>query len=147
MVARNGGEALRQTVTNDHTDADRVDKLFHFGRHISSRRGKDVGVFQANLLAHETQNGLVDKLIFKFQGQRNTLSATQIFDVSLPSYAQCVLENLALNGIGLVNSRLDGNIYLLPKARNGTHTRWMRLAHALLYLVRIGVDDELCALR
>ena len=44
MVARHGGEALGETVANDHVDSDRMHEALHLLRHRGSRRGEYVGM-------------------------------------------------------------------------------------------------------
>ena len=58
-----------------------------------------------------------------------------------------MIEKLALDSIRLIHLRLNCYEHLLPETRNSTHTRWMCLAHALLYLLRISVYNQLSAFR
>ena len=72
---------------------------------------------------------------------------TQIVDIMLFAYGQSMQEQLALHRAGIVHSFLHPGVNLLPKSWNRRHTRGMCLAHRLLNLSRIGIDDELCTLR
>ena len=63
------------------------------------------------------------------------------------SYGKSSVEQFALHGIGLLDLLLHADIHLLPEAGNGTHTSRMHLLERLLYLLRIGVDDDLRTFR
>ena len=147
MVARHGGQTLRESVAHNHVDAHGVDKLFHLGRHVGSGRGEDVGIFQSYLLSHHAQDGLVDHLVFQFQCQRHALAPTKILDVAPPTDVQGTAEDSLLQRAGSLDALFHGHIHLLPKAGHSRHTRGVGLPHRLLYLLGIGVDDEPGTLR
>ena len=120
-----------------------MDELLHLGRHIGSGGGEDVGRFQADLLPYQAEHGAVVELILHFHMEGHALSAPTIVHIALATHRYGVPHQLPLHGGGLVHALLHGGIDLLPEARDGRHARGMGLAHALLYLLRVGIDNQL----
>ena len=146
MVAGHGGKTLRQTIAHHHTDAYGVDERLYLGAYIGACRREDVRVLQSKLLAHQAQHGLVHHLVMQFQGERHPLTVGQILHVALVAYGQGMTEKLLLHRAGVVHLGLHGDVYLFPESGHAAHTRGVHLAHAVLYLMWIGVDEEVCAL-
>ena len=80
------------------------------------------------------------------QAQRRTLAFREIVDIMPLAYAQRMLEEFTLGGIGLLYLFLNAHVHLFPKTGDRRHTRRVRLFHRLLYLLRIGVDNQSCSL-
>ena len=57
-------------------------------------------------------------------------------------YLQGMLEELALDGRAGLDLLLHAHVDLLPEAGHSRHAGGMRLAHGLLHLQGIGIDDE-----
>ena len=115
----------------------------HFRTYIRTSRREDIRIIQAQLLAYDAQNGLVDNLILQLQSQRRALAVGYILDIALLTHCQSMVEELLLDRTGIIHLSLHCDIHLLPETRHTTHTGRMHLSHTLLNLLRIGVDDEL----
>ena len=61
--------------------------------------------------------------------------------------SQGMLEELTLDGTGMLDLVHHPHIHLLPEAGDTRHTGGMRLTHRLLHLLRMGVDDHRRAFR
>ena len=146
MHARYRGKTLGQAIAYDHADTDRENKLLDFRTHIGTCCGEYIRMFQAQLLTHHAQDGLVDNLIFQLECQRRTLAIGNILYVALATYGKGMIEKFLLYRTRLIHLGLYGYIHLLPEAGHAAHTGRMYLAHALLNLVRISVDNQLCSL-
>ena len=146
MHARYRGKTLGQAIAYDHADTDRENKLLDFRTHIGTCCGEYIRMFQAQLLTHHAQDGLVDNLIFQLECQRRTLAIGNILYIALATYGKSMIEKFLLYRTSLIHLGLYGNIHLLPEAGHAAHTGRMYLAHALLNLVRISVDKQLCSL-
>ena len=118
MVARNSSQTLCQTVAHDHVDADGMDEIFHFGRHVRACRWEDIGMFQSHHLAHEAEHRLVEHLIFQRQMQGRTLAVADIVHIIFLTDAQGMIEKFLLPCARAVHLVLDGLIDLFPKARH-----------------------------
>ena len=57
-----------------------------------------------------------------------------------------MVKQLTLHACGAVHLVHNGLIDLLPESWHRAHAGGVHLAHVLLYVVRIGVDDEVAAL-
>ncbi len=106
-----------------------------------------MGVFKAELLAHKAENGAVEGFVFECEPDGRTFSPTEVFDVVLATDGQRVAEKLLLHRRRTFDFLLHALIDLFPESRYGRHTRRVRLAHRLLNLLRIGVQNELSAHR
>ena len=146
MVARHGGKALGESIAHHHPNADGVDELLDLGRHIGAGGGEEVGILKAELLAHEAQHGAVQRLILQCKGEWRTLAATEILYVVLLTNGKGVAEEFPTGTRCIINLLLHAHEDLLPEAWHAGHTGGMRLAHGLLDFLRVGVQDELCAL-
>lgn len=74
MVARHGCEALGESIAYYHLQSYGVDEFFNLWRDIGSGSGEDVGIGETQLLAHETQHGVVEHLVLQLKWQRHTLA-------------------------------------------------------------------------
>ena len=75
------------------------------------------------------------------------LSAAQIINIVSSTNSQSMLKQAPLQWRCSLHAFFYARIHLLPEPRNRRHARGMRLPHRVLYLVRIGVDDDVCTLR
>ena len=142
MVAGDGGKTLGQSVANDHVESDAVYERLHFWRYHSTRRWEDVGIVQAQLLAHHGEDGILHHIIFESQRQRRVLSTRLTFYIVLVADIDGRLYHHLLCYRSLVYLSEYGSVDLLPEARHGTHARGACLLHRLQHLVRIGIDDN-----
>ena len=124
-----------------------MDKLLHLRRNIGACRGEDIGILQPDLLAHETQHGLVHQVVFHVEPHRRALTPSKIFHIALASNLERIVEDAALQGRGIVHAVFHSLVNFLPEAGHGAHACGMGLAHALLDFLGIGIDDELCTFR
>ena len=102
-------------------------------------------VLQTELLSYQAEHGAVVHLVLQLQMDRHALSASKVVHVALSSHGHGSLHQLALHGRRTLHASLDSRIDLLPESRHRRHTCRMGLAHTFLDLLRIGVDDQLCA--
>ena len=146
MVARHRGKALRQAIAHDHAYAYAVHKLLHVGRDVSSSRREYIGMLKAYLRPDKAQHGLVGDGILKAERQRRTLALGEIVYIIFLADVPSLIEHLLLHAARAVNLRPYSLVDLLPETRHARHARGMGLAHRLLNLVRVGVDNESAAL-
>ena len=99
------------------------------------------------LLAHEGKHGAVINLVFGSEGKRRATAAGQTVYIVLVTHMEGTVEKTLLQDAGIVHTVFDSDVDLLPEARNRRHTRGVGLAHSLLYLLGIGVDNQLGANR
>ena len=104
-----------------------------------------MGVLQAQFLAHQREDGLVEHLILEVQGHRGLLALRQILDVMATANGNGMLKELTLHGTARLYLLLHTHVDLLPEPGHRRHTRGVLLLHGLLHLQRIGVDNESCA--
>ena len=142
MHTRYRSKTLGQAIAYDHANSDREDKLLHLRAHIGTCCGEYIRMFQAQLLTHHAQDGLVDNLIFQLECQRRSLSIGNILYIALASYGKGMIEEFLLYRASLIHLGLYGYIHLLPEAGHTTHTSRMNLPHAFLYLMRVSVDEK-----
>ena len=146
MIARHCGQTLGKAIAYDHIQPDGMHEFFDFGRHGSTGGREYIGLFESELFTDNAQNRPVQHLILKHQRQRRTLSFTQIVYIMPLSNGQSMVEKFLLNAAGTVHSVFYSNINLLPEARYTRHTCRVCFPHRLLYLLWIGIHDELCTL-
>ena len=72
MVARDGGQTLRQTIAHNHIYTDGMDKFLHFGVHCRTSCGEEMGILKPQFLTHQREDGPVEHLILEMEGQRWT---------------------------------------------------------------------------
>ena len=101
-----------------------------------------MGVLQSELFLNEAEQRLLVHLVLHVQRQGRPLATAQILDVVLTAHSECLLEELALHGVGIVDLLFHAHEHLLPETGHRTHTCGMGLAHTLLHFFRIGVDNE-----
>ena len=101
-----------------------------------------MGILQTQFLADQREDGAVDHLILQMQGYRGLLAAAEVFDVMLTTNGQRMAEQLTLNGTGVVDLIHDTHIHLLPETGYSRHTSGMGLAHRLLHVLRMRVDNH-----
>ena len=101
-----------------------------------------MGILESQLLAYQREDGTVQHLIFKMQGHRGLLATTEVFDVMLATYCQCMIEQLTLHSTGMFYLIHHTHIDLFPEAGHCRHTGGMRLTHGLLHLLRMGINNH-----
>ena len=143
MIARYGSKTLCQAITHHHIDTDGMYEFLHLRTYVSACRREDIRIIQAQLLAHDAQDSLVDNLIFQLQSQRRTLTVGDIINVTLLSHSQSMIEKFLLDRTSIIHLSLYCDIHLLPETRHTAHTGRAHLAHTILNLLWIGIDDEL----
>ena len=146
VVCRHCGKAFSQAVAHYHADADGMDEFLYLGRHGGSCRREYVGTVKPQLVAHYLEQRAVHQRILHPELQRRPLSAAQVFYVVLPAYRPGPSQQLLLRRRGAVDAVSHLGVDLLPEPRDGAHARRMRLAHGLLYFLRVGVDYYLGSL-
>ena len=142
-VARHRSQTLREAVARYHPDTHREHKLLYLGRHCRSCCGEDIGMVEAYLLTHHAQDGTVYQLILQGQGQRGALAADQAVYIVAFAHGQRMGKEALFHRTRPFYLVFHGHIHLFPETGNRRHTRGMGLTHRLLYLLRIGIDDEL----
>ena len=76
---------------------------------------------------------------------RRFLALAEIFDVMTTAHAECMLEQLALHSTRVLYLVHHTHIDLLPETGNGRHTGRMGIAHGLLHLLRMRIDNHTCS--
>ena len=105
-------------------------------------RGEEMGILQAQLLAYQREDGLVEQLVLQMQRQGRLLAGGQVFYVMTAAYLLRMAEQLTLHATAGLDLLLHTLIYLLPETGYTRHTSGMLLAHRLLNLLRIGVHNQ-----
>ena len=111
-----------------------MDELFDMGRHGGSGGGEEVGVLKAQFLAYQREHGAVQHLVFQVERHRGLLACAEILDIVLAAHGEGVLEELTLDGVGVVYLVHHAHVHLLPEAGYGRHAGGVSLAHGLLHL-------------
>ena len=62
-VARNCSRRFRESVTHKHVQTSRMHEGFYFRGNSRTRRGEEVGIFQAQCLAEQVNDGVVVELV------------------------------------------------------------------------------------
>ena len=104
-----------------------------------------MGILQTQFFTHQRENGTVQHLIFQVQRYGWLLATAEVVDVMTATYRQGVLEQAALHGTGMLYLVHDTHINLLPETGYGRHTGGMCLAHRLLHLLWMRVDNHPCS--
>ena len=128
-VATNGGKTLCKSIAHYHINAYRMDEALYCWRNGSSGCREDMCVLQSYLLAHQTQNHLVEELILHGQQRRRTLAAALAVDVVAAAYLKCMTEEALLGNARTVYLVKHCLINLLPESWHARHTCRMCLAH------------------
>ena len=144
-VVRHCGQTLRQAIAHHHVDTDGVDELLDLGRHRSTGSREEMSPLKTQLLAYLAEHGLVVERVTHGQCERRTASLAQIFDIVLMAHLERRIEEEALGTARIVDFGLHAGIYFLPETGHAAHAGGVRFAHRLLYLLGVGIDDELCA--
>ena len=146
MIATHRGQALCQAISDNHIDADGMNELLHLRIHRGTRRREEVGILQAQFLAHQREDGLIEHLVLKMHGQRCTLALREIVDIVPLAHVKRMLEEFTLHGTRILDFLQHAHVHLLPETGNGRHTRRVGLLHRLLHLLRIGIHNQTGAL-
>ena len=128
-VATYGGKTLCKSVAHYHINAYRMDEALYCGRDRSACCREQMGVLQSYLLAHQTQNHLVEELVFHGQQRRRTLAAALAVDVVSAAYLKGVTEEALLGNARTVDLVKHSLVNLLPESWHTRHACRMRLAH------------------